>query len=77
MPRVRVLDRWCKGCGLCVDACPAKVFHLAETPSARGIYLAIAGKPSACTGCRACVLLCPDAAIELPESIAGEAAAEA
>ena len=44
----------CKGCGLCVEACPAKVlgYHYSEMVN-----------PEACIGCASCGLVCPDAVI--------------
>ena len=49
----------CKGCGLCVEACPPEVLHLAECLNHYGyhpaIYLGIG-----CTGCGICFFVCPE-----------------
>jgi 2-oxoglutarate ferredoxin oxidoreductase subunit delta len=49
----------CKGCRLCVDACPPSVLVMTERGvNARGYSypLLLPG----CTGCRACAQICPD-----------------
>lgn len=39
--RVEVLEEECKGCGLCVDACPPKVMKLSERFNTHGYHPAI------------------------------------
>lgn len=49
----------CKGCDLCIDACPPGVLVMTtHTVNATGYRfpLLLAG----CTGCRACAQICPD-----------------
>ena len=49
----------CKGCRLCIDACPPGVLVMTEDErNARGYRfpLLLAG----CTGCKACSQICPD-----------------
>lgn len=49
----------CKGCGLCVEACPPKVIRLSEKLNHYGYRMAVyAG--AACTGCGICFLVCPE-----------------
>ncbi len=49
----------CKGCNLCVDACPPGVLVMSEGErNARG-YRFPKLLPG-CTGCRACSQICPD-----------------
>jgi 2-oxoglutarate ferredoxin oxidoreductase subunit delta len=54
---VHVFDNWCKGCGLCIEFCPAGVLVLGRDNRPRPIY------PENCTACRWCELHCPDFAI--------------
>jgi 2-oxoglutarate ferredoxin oxidoreductase subunit delta len=49
----------CKGCGLCVEACPPKVLHLAEELNRYGYRPAIYGGRG-CTGCGICFFVCPE-----------------
>lgn len=62
---VTVNEALCKGCGLCIDACPKGLLELAEdrfTP--RGYHPVILRDPeAACTGCELCATLCPEAAL--------------
>jgi 2-oxoglutarate ferredoxin oxidoreductase subunit delta len=53
----------CKGCGLCIAACPKKHIHLADEPDARGIRVACFDTEHACTGCGFCYVVCPDVAV--------------
>lgn len=49
----------CKGCGLCIEACPPKVIRLSEKLNAQGYRPALyAGE--GCTGCGICFLACPE-----------------
>jgi 2-oxoglutarate ferredoxin oxidoreductase subunit delta len=55
----------CKGCGLCVEACPQHVIALGTTINSRGQFHAAPVEPRRCIGCGACSIVCPDAAIEV------------
>lgn len=57
----------CKGCGLCVRACPFTVLALDTEMNSFGIYPAKAVKPEACTACSSCFRVCPDVAITVFE----------
>ena len=49
----------CKGCGLCVGACPPKVLLLADQLNRYGYHpAAYAGV--GCTGCGICFFVCPE-----------------
>lgn len=56
----------CKGCDLCVNACPTKVLALQSNEvNNRGYHFAYMEHPEACIGCMSCALVCPDACIEV------------
>lgn len=56
----------CKGCDLCVVACPKDVLSLAgKDVNDRGYHYATVVKPDDCIGCAACAVVCPDACIEV------------
>ena len=65
MPRVRVLEQYCKGCGLCVEVCPQKVLRLAGEVNRLGVHVAQVRPDADCNGCTNCAVMCPDAAIEV------------
>lgn len=66
MAAITVDDGFCKGCGLCVDACPAHIIELDRSRiTAKGYHPARLIDASKCTGCCSCALMCPDVAIEV------------
>ncbi|OQY31248.1 MAG: 4Fe-4S ferredoxin [Anaerolineaceae bacterium 4572_5.1] len=60
---IEVNDLHCKGCGLCVEACPQNVLQLnMEQLTPKGYHPAQMIEES-CSGCGICAVVCPDAAI--------------
>jgi len=60
---IEVSQIFCKGCELCVDACPQTVLAIdMEHLTPKGyhpVYLTKEG----CTGCAICAVVCPEAAL--------------
>jgi 2-oxoglutarate ferredoxin oxidoreductase subunit delta len=56
---VRVDVNECKGCGLCVEACPPKAIHLSEQLNHYGYHTATYNG-SGCSGCGICFMACPE-----------------
>jgi 2-oxoglutarate ferredoxin oxidoreductase subunit delta len=56
---LRVDANECKGCGLCIEACPPKVIHLSEGLNHYG-YRTATYHGTGCTGCGICFLVCPE-----------------
>lgn len=53
----------CKGCGLCVEACPKDCLQLSARVNRKGYYYAEQVGQEACTSCTACGVMCPDGCI--------------
>lgn len=53
----------CKGCEVCVVACPSGVIALAKDVNAKGYHFAYMENPDACIGCANCAIVCPDGVI--------------
>jgi 2-oxoglutarate ferredoxin oxidoreductase subunit delta len=61
--KIVVDEQYCKGCELCVGACPQHVIALdMDRLTSKGYHPASLFKEG-CTGCAICAVVCPDAAI--------------
>jgi 2-oxoglutarate ferredoxin oxidoreductase subunit delta len=66
---VQIDVQHCKGCGLCIAACPAQVLQFSTQLNAQGYHIVELSSREAhdgragtggCTGCALCALVCPD-----------------
>ena len=56
----------CKGCGLCVDACPKGLLGLSEEKiNKKGHHPAELNEEGACVGSASCAIMCPDCIIKV------------
>jgi len=55
----------CKGCELCVFACPERVLEMSPDINAKGYFFPDVARVEDCTGCRYCLLVCPDTAVQV------------
>jgi 2-oxoglutarate ferredoxin oxidoreductase subunit delta len=63
MPKgwVHIEEERCKGCSLCVDACPQGILALnTERFNSKGYFPVHLMNPDDCTGCAVCAIICPD-----------------
>ena len=68
MADITVNEELCKGCELCVNACPKKIMKLDEKKiNAKGYHPAMITDKSKCIACAACATMCPDVAITIGE----------
>ena len=64
MEKVKICEETCKGCALCVTACPKKIVELDKTRiTPKGFHPARVTDMDKCTSCAMCAVMCPDVAI--------------
>ena len=65
MAKLTFQEELCKGCGLCVNACPKHLLALSKDTAQRrrDIRPAELTDPKACVGCAFCATMCPDCVI--------------
>lgn len=60
MVRITIDENLCKGCGLCVRACPKHIIELSKTHiNAKGYHPAEVTNMEACIGCTSCAVPVP------------------
>ena len=66
---IEVNELYCKGCDLCVDACPKEVLALdMEHLTPKG-YHPVMLVADGCTGCGICAVVCPEAALTVYRNV--------
>jgi 2-oxoglutarate ferredoxin oxidoreductase subunit delta len=55
----------CKGCSVCVPACPTDVILLSKNVNGKGYNYAYMENPEACIACTNCAIVCPDGVISV------------
>ena len=64
MAKLTFREERCKGCGLCVNACPKDLLRLSNTRLNQKGYTPVElTDPEACIGCASCAMMCPDCVI--------------
>ena len=66
MAKLTFSEENCKGCGLCVDACPKGILQLSKDRlNKKGHHPAELTDEAACVGCASCAIMCPDCIIKV------------
>ncbi len=60
---VTIATEICKGCDLCIPACPPDVLTMSTAVNHLGYHYPELS--DGCTGCAACLLICPDFVFEV------------
>ena len=64
MAKMNVAFDVCKGCGLCVDACPKGCLAIETSKiNKKGYSPAVMAHEDKCIGCAFCATMCPDCVI--------------
>jgi len=66
---IEVNELQCKGCELCVEACPQDVMSLDKTRLTPKGYHPVHLHAEGCTGCAICTVVCPEAALTIYRQI--------
>ena len=64
---VKINLETCKGCELCIDACPQESLAMSKEINKQGYHYVVLVQDN-CTGCVNCALVCPDAVITVYRS---------
>jgi 2-oxoglutarate ferredoxin oxidoreductase subunit delta len=60
---IEVSETYCKGCELCIDACPQNVLQLDMDRLTPKGYHPAQLVAEGCTGCAICAIVCPESAL--------------
>lgn len=64
MPKITINQERCKGCGLCVEACPKKILAIDENiVNSKGYSPVEMTDQDKCIACAFCARMCPDCVI--------------
>ena len=55
----------CKGCYMCIRACPVKVLEKDTEANSTGTYPSVPVNGDKCIACGSCYEVCPDVCIEI------------
>ncbi|NVO00347.1 MAG: 4Fe-4S binding protein [Geobacteraceae bacterium] len=58
LPTIEIIEKYCKGCYICVEFCPKQVLEI------KGFVVSVKNL-EACIKCMQCELRCPDFAIKV------------
>lgn len=64
MAKITINEALCKGCEMCVNACPKHLLALSKTKiNSKGYHPAEMLDQASCSGCKSCATMCPDVCI--------------
>lgn len=63
--KVKLAEKFCKGCGYCIKYCPKHVLTAEDGLNAKGYVKVKVANEADCIGCLSCSTVCPEAAISV------------
>jgi 2-oxoglutarate ferredoxin oxidoreductase subunit delta len=64
---IKINPDLCKGCDICLESCPKKVYEKSDIANKKGVQLPVPKNIENCVKCHLCELMCPDQAIFVGE----------
>ncbi|KZX15055.1 4Fe-4S dicluster domain-containing protein [Methanobrevibacter curvatus] len=64
---IKINPDLCKGCNICVESCPKKVYENSNIANKKGVQVPFPKNIENCVQCHLCELMCPDQAILVEE----------
>ncbi|GHV01089.1 ferredoxin [Bacteroidia bacterium] len=61
--RLEIDKERCKGCAVCLTACPFSILELGREVNSKGYNYPRVVDLERCTGCASCATVCPDSCI--------------
>ena len=68
---ITIDKRLCKGCNICTEFCPQKVYEESGTLDEKGVHIPVPTNEELCKKCKICTLMCPDQAINVEDEDEG------
>ncbi|MFW6306422.1 MAG: 4Fe-4S dicluster domain-containing protein [Bacillota bacterium] len=65
LEKVNIEKERCKGCHICISACPQNVLKVSTNNNKKGYYPAEVVDIDECISCGICALVCPDVVISV------------
>ena len=65
MNEIKINAERCKGCTLCIEACPKKCLKMSDGFNVNGYHPAVFINEKDCIACGFCYQMCPDVCIEV------------
>jgi 2-oxoglutarate ferredoxin oxidoreductase subunit delta len=66
---ITVDENLCKGCNICTEFCPRKVYRESGLLNKKGVHVPVPENEDKCTQCQLCAMMCPDQAIRVDEKV--------
>lgn len=60
-----IVEKYCKGCGYCIEICPKQVIKESNNLNKKGYVLPEIQNIDDCIYCKKCELICPEMAITI------------
>lgn len=63
--KLNLVEKYCKGCGFCIEICPNDVLTESNRLNKKGYVLPEPQYPEKCIFCKKCELICPEMALSI------------